>query len=280
MASDKLHQPSIDAVRARLLAKPGEPFRLSDRDSGDRELFEDKKHAEISLKKDAAVINELQDMLYANGDRALLVVLQGMDTAGKSGVIRSVFADCSPLGMQVEAFKAPSKTELAHDYLWRIHEAVPRKGRIGIFDRSHYEDVLVVRVRDLAPRNKVEQRYEQINNFEKHLSENGVHILKIMLHISYETQGERLMERLENPNKRWKFNPGDLDDRALWKDYEKAYELALERCSTEHAPWHVVPSDSRSRRKAIAARLVRGALEDIDPQIPDPGYRPDQFKID
>lgn len=277
MASDKLHQPSIDAVRARLLAKPGEPFRLSDRDSGDRELFEDKKHAEISLKKDAAVINELQDMLYANGDRALLVVLQGMDTAGKSGVIRSVFADCSPLGMQVEAFKAPSKTELAHDYLWRIHEAVPRKGRIGIFDRSHYEDVLVVKVRGFAPADKVEQRYEQINAFEKHLLENNVHILKFMLHVGYEEQGQRLRERLHEPHKLWKFNPGDLEDRKMWPDFMGAYETAVQRCSTEHAPWYVVPCDSRTRRNAMIARIVRGALEDMNLSWPDPGLKEEDY---
>ena len=175
--------PKIDDVRNSLIAKPGTAFELSKRDSGDRSLFPDKKDARESLKDDAEAINELQDKLYANRDQALLVVLQGMDTAGKSGVIRNVFAETSPLGMQGRAFKAPGKTELAHDYLWRIHDAVPRKGRIGIFDRSHYEDVLVVKVRNFAPAEKVEQRYDQINAFEKHLSENGVKILKFMLNV-------------------------------------------------------------------------------------------------
>lgn len=182
--------------------------------------------------------------------------------------------------MQVRAFKAPSKTELAHDYLWRIHDAVPRKGRIGVFDRSHYEDVLVVKVRNFAPAEKVEQRYEQINAFEKHLSENGVTVLKFMLNVGYEEQGIRLRERLEEPHKLWKFNPGDLEDRKLWPDFMGAYETAVQRCSTEHAPWYVVPADSRTRRNAMIARIVRGALEDMNLSWPDPGYKADDFQFD
>ncbi len=223
-------QPTIDAVRKGLIVTPGKAFDLSQCDSGDRSLFPDKKIARVSLKKDAAAINELQDKLYATRDRALLVVLQGMDTSGKSGVIRNVFADTSPLGMQVEAFKAPSKTELAHDYMWRIHQAVPRKGRIGVFDRSHYEDVLVVKVRNFAPLETVEQRYDQINAFEKHLSENGVTILKFMLNVGYEEQGIRLQERITEEHKRWKFNPNDLEGRKLWTDFMDAYQTAGRRC--------------------------------------------------
>jgi len=274
-----LSHPTIKAVHDALIAAPGKSFSLSKRDSGDRSLFPDKKEARVSLKKDAAAINELQDKLYANRDRALLVVLQGMDTAGKSGVIRNVFADTSPLGMQVRAFKAPSKTELAHDYLWRIHEAVPRKGNIGIFDRSHYEDVLVVKVREFAPADAIEARYRQINAFERHLTENGIVIVKCMLHVGYETQGERLAERLSEPHKRWKFNSADLDDRKLWPDFMDAYETAVRRCSTDHAPWYIVPADSRTRRNAMIARLVRGALEDLDLDWPDPGIRPGDFEI-
>ncbi|MEC7290820.1 MAG: PPK2 family polyphosphate kinase, partial [Pseudomonadota bacterium] len=240
-------------------------------------LFPDKKHARVSLKKDAAAINELQDKLYATRDRALLVVLQGMDTSGKSGVIRNVFADTSPLGMQVEAFKAPSKTELAHDYLWRIHEAVPRKGRIGVFDRSHYEDVLVVKVRKFAPADTIEQRYDQINAFEKHLTENGVTILKFMLNVGYEEQGVRLKERITEEHKRWKFNPGDLEDRKLWPDFMDAYQTAVQRCSTEHAPWYIVPADSRTRRNAMIARIVRGTLEEMDLSWPDPGLKMEDY---
>ncbi len=272
-----MSQPSIASVRETLVAAHDQLFDLSKRDSGDRSLFPDKKHARVSLKKDAAAINELQDKLYAMRDRALLVVLQGMDTSGKSGVIRNVFADTSPLGMQVEAFKAPSKTELAHDYLWRIHEAVPRKGRIGVFDRSHYEDVLVVKVRGFAPDERIEQRYDQINQFEKHLTENGVTILKFMLNVGFEEQGIRLKERITEEHKRWKFNPGDLEDRKLWPDFMGAYETAIQRCSTEHAPWYIVPADSRTRRNAMIARIVRGTLEEMDLSWPDPGLKMEDY---
>ncbi|MEM0986284.1 MAG: PPK2 family polyphosphate kinase [Pseudomonadota bacterium] len=274
-----MEQPSVKSVRAALVARPGKPFSIADRPTRHPTLFEDKKDARVSLDEDAAAIDALQDQLYANGDRAVLVILQGMDTSGKSGVIRKVFAKTSPLGMQVEAFKAPSKTELAHDYLWRIHRAVPRKGRIGIFDRSHYEDVLVVKVRGFAPSDAIEARYGQINAFEKHLTENGIAIVKCMLHVGYDTQGERLAERLSEPHKRWKFNPGDLEDRKLWPDFMAAYETAVERCSTRNAPWYIVPADSRTRRNAMIARLVRGALEDMDLGWPDPGHRPGDFVI-
>jgi len=272
-----LSHPTIAAVRKSLLAGPGKSFALSDHDTGDRTLFPDKKEARVSLRKDAAAIDELQDKLYANRDRALLVVLQGMDTSGKSGVIRNVFANTSPLGMYVKAFKAPSKTELAHDYLWRVHNAVPRKGSIGVFDRSHYEDVLVVKVRNFAAPEAVEQRYEQINTFEKHLTENGVTILKFMLNVGYEEQGIRLTERITEEHKRWKFNPSDLEDRQLWPEFMDAYQTMVQRCSTPHAPWHIVPADSRTRRNAMIARIVRGTLQDMDLQWPDPGNKMEDF---
>lgn len=271
--------PSIKSVRKQLLVQPGKSFDLSERDTGDRTLFDNKEDAETSLKKDAAVINELQDMMFAEGKRALLVVLQGMDTAGKSGTIRGVFADTTPLGMQVKAFKAPSTNELARDYLWRVHNAVPRKGHIGIFDRSHYEDVLVVKVRGYASPETIEKRYGQINDFERHLTENGISIVKCMLNVGHEEQGVRLAERLEELHKLWKFNPNDLEDRKLWPDFMKAYEDAVGRCSTKHAPWYVIPSDSRTRRNAMVARLVRGALEDMKLEWPNPGYKPEDFDI-
>ncbi|HPF23092.1 MAG TPA: polyphosphate kinase 2 family protein [Hyphomonas sp.] len=269
--------PSIAAVRKHVIARPGKAFVLAERDTGDRALFDSKEEAETSLKKDAAVINELKDMLYAEQKRSILVVLQGMDTSGKSGTIKSVFADTTPLGMEVKAFKAPSSNELARDYLWRVHNAVPKKGHVGIFDRSHYEDVLVVKVKGFAHPEDIEKRYDQINAFEKHLAENGVTIVKCMLNIGYEEQGIRLRERLEEQHKLWKFNPADLDDRVLWKDYMAAYQTAVERCSTRHTPWYVIPADSRTRRNAIIARLVRGALEDMNLSWPDPGYRAEDF---
>ncbi|MEM6535639.1 MAG: PPK2 family polyphosphate kinase [Pseudomonadota bacterium] len=273
-------QPDIQAVRDALIAAPGTPFKLASRRTDDRDLFDDKKLARVSLRKDAAVIDELQDKLYANRDRALLVILQGMDTSGKSGVIRSVFSLTSPLGMQIEAFKAPSETERAHDYLWRVHAAVPRKGRIGVFDRSQYEDVLVAKVRGFAPADAIEQRYEQINAFEKHLSENKITILKFMLNLGYAEQGLRLKERITERHKRWKFHSSDLEDRKLWPDFMAAYQTMVERCSTPYAPWYIVPADSRTRRNAMIARVVRGALEDMHMSWPDPGHTLDDFDFD
>ncbi len=272
-----MSQPSIDDVRKTLIAAPGKSFDLSAHDTGDRSLFPDKKEARKSLREDAEIINELQDKLLANADRSLLVVLQGMDTSGKSGVIRNVFALTSPYGVSVTAFKAPSKIELSHDYLWRIHKAAPRKGHIKIFDRSHYEDVLVVKVRNFASPEAVEQRYEQINAFEKHLTENKVTILKFMLNVGYEEQGIRLKERITEEHKRWKFNPGDLEDRKLWPDFMGAYETAVQRCSTDHAPWYIVPADSRTRRNAMIARIVRGTLEEMQLSWPDPGNKMEDF---
>jgi PPK2 family polyphosphate:nucleotide phosphotransferase len=274
--------PSIDDVRAATLVDPKErkTFSLKDRDTRGDKLFESKKDAKASLDEDALAINELQDALFACKGGSLLVVLQGIDTSGKDGTTKECFKYTSPLGVQVSAFGRPTEIELAHDYLWRIHQVAPRKGHIAVFNRSQYEDVLVVKVRNLAPPKLVEQRYEQINAFEKLLTENGTRVLKLMLHISKEEQGERLRERLEVPAKRWKFNPSDLEDRKLWDQYQIAYQTMLQRCSTSHAPWHVIPADSRSRRDAIAARLIRGELEAMKPAYPDPGYRLDQFEID
>ncbi|MCA8903487.1 MAG: polyphosphate kinase 2 family protein [Hyphomonas sp.] len=271
--------PSIDDVRKHLIAPPGKKFNLAERNTADRALFGDKEDAKTSLKKDAAVINELKDVLYAIKKQSVLVILQGMDTAGKSGTIKSVFANTTPLGMEVKAFKAPSSNELARDYLWRVHNAVPQKGHVGIFDRSHYEDVLVVKVRKFADPAAVEQRYDQINAFEKHLTENGVAIVKCMLNIGYAEQGVRLSERLSEAHKLWKFNPADLEDRRMWPDFMAAYETAVERCSTEHAPWYIIPADSRTRRSALIARLVRGALEDMHLEWPDPGLNPADYEI-
>lgn len=269
--------PTIAAVRKALIATPGKPFDLNQRETTGRPVFPDKAEAEASLKKDAAVINVLKDMLYAEGQRSLLVVLQGMDTSGKSGTIKSVFSDTTPLGMEVKAFKAPSNEELARDYLWRVHNSVPRRGNVGIFDRSHYEDVLVVRVREYAPLEDVEKRYDQINAFEKHLGENGTTVVKFMLNVGYEEQGIRLKERLQETHKLWKFNPVDLDDRSRWPEFMTAYQLAVERCSTRHAPWYIIPSDSRTRRNAAIARIVRGALESMDLKWKDPGLKPESF---
>jgi PPK2 family polyphosphate:nucleotide phosphotransferase len=266
-------------LNASILVKPGAKSVLGKRDPIGADLFTDKEAGEASLKEDAKAIDDLQNRLWAERERALLVILQGIDTSGKDGTVRGVFNRCGPLGVSVTAFGKPSEEELAHDYLWRIHSATPRKGMIGVFNRSQYEDVLVVKVRKLAPANVVEQRYEQINAFEKHLTENGVTILKFMLHISKDEQKERLQARLDEPDSHWKFNPSDLEDRALWGDYEEAYEEALDRCSTSHAPWRVVPADKKWRRNAIIASIVRQTLEEMNPQYPKPEWAPSDFKL-
>jgi PPK2 family polyphosphate:nucleotide phosphotransferase len=274
-------KPSLSDIRDATFVDPkGKKFSLKDRDTRGDKIFESKKDARASLEDDALAINALQDALFASKAGSLLVVLQGIDTSGKDGVTKEAFQFTSPLGVLVHAFGKPTEEELAHDYLWRLHKLTPRKGYITVFNRSQYEDVLVVKVRKLAPAKLVEQRYEQINSWEKMLVENGTRVLKIMLHMSKEEQGERLRERLEVPEKRWKFNPSDLEDRKHWDDYQVAYETVLQRCSTPHAPWHVVPADSRSRRDAIVARLIRGELEAMKPEYPDPGYRPEQYQID
>lgn len=258
---------------------PGATSPLKRRDTVCDHLFSEREEAEVSAAADAKAIDKLQEKLWAERKRALLVVLQGIDTSGKDGTVRGVFNQCGPLGVEVTAFGRPSEEELAHDYLWRVHLATPAKGMIGVFNRSHYEDVLVVKVRKLAPPDAIEQRYEQINAFEKQLSENGVTLLKFMLHISKDEQRERLQERLDQPDKNWKFNPADLEDRALWGEYEAAYESMLARCSTPWAPWRVIPADKKWRRNAIIAAVVRKTLEDMAPEYPRPKWSPSDFKI-
>ena len=267
-------------IAAKFRIKPGARADLGKRDAADASAFPDRKAAEQQSAEDGAVINEWQDKLYAEGKRALLVVLQGVDTAGKDGTVRHVFNQTGPLGVTVTSFRAPSEGELAHDFLWRAHVACPRRGFIGIFNRSHYEDVLVGRVRELAPKKAIEQRYEQINVFEKTLVENGTTVLKFMLHISKEEQRERLQARLDEPESRWKFNPGDLEDRKLWDQYEEAYELMLNRCSTEWASWHVIPADRKWARNAAVASIVRETLEAMTPQYPKPDWKPKDFKVE
>ena len=246
----------------------GKSFSLAKINPRDGSLFDGKEIAKAQIAKDAEAINRLQDRLYAERDRGLLVILQGIDCSGKDGTVRAVFNTCGPMGVEVTSFKVPSEEERAHDYLWRVHKACPPKGIIGIFNRSHYEDVLVVKVKKLAALQAIERRYEEINHFEKMLSDNGTRILKFMLHISKEEQAERLRDRITDPTKQWKFNPSDLADRKLWDDYMAAYETALKRCSTSHAPWHVIPADRNWARNATIARIVRETLEEMAPNYP------------
>jgi len=255
-------------------------INLDDIDTRDKSCFPERDEAERSTAVDIARIDELQDMLYAEGKHALLIVLQATDTGGKDSTVRKVFGPIDPLGVRVTSFKAPSSKELSHDYLWRVHQAVPPKGMIGIFNRSHYEDVLIGRVRELAPKKIINQRYDQINAFERHLVQNDVTILKFYLHISKKEQKERLQARLDDPTKHWKFNPGDLKERLLWDDYREAYEIALSRCSTPEAPWFVIPADRKWYRNAVISRIIRGTLEDLNLQYPKAAPGLDEIEID
>jgi PPK2 family polyphosphate:nucleotide phosphotransferase len=264
----------------RFRVAPGKRVDLAKRDPDDAGAFPDRQEAEVQSQADAKVINEWQDKLFAEGKRALLVILQGTDTSGKDGTIRHVFNDTGPLGVTVTAFRRPSEEELAHDFLWRVHLACPRRGSIGLFNRSHYEDVLVGRVRKLAPADEIERRYDQINAFERLLTENGTTILKFMLHISRQEQGKRLQERLDEPDKRWKFDPRDLQDRQRWDEYQAAYETMLHRCSTAWAPWHVIPADRKWARNAAIAAIVRATLEAMAPRYPTPAWNPKDFKVE
>ncbi len=212
----------------------------------------------------------LQEVLYAQGRHKVLIVLQAMDTGGKDGTIRHVFDGTNPQGVTVASFKKPTSEELAHDYLWRVHAQTPQRGQITIFNRSHYEDVLVVRVHDLVPPEVWEKRYEHINGFEKLLADEGTTILKFFLHISKEEQKERLQARLDVPEKNWKFAAGDLEERKLWDDYVDVYQEALRRTSTEWAPWYVVPADRKWYRNMVISQLLVDKLESLDMRYPDP----------
>ena len=255
--------------------------RLTEIDPRDREAIPfPRPETEAATAADVAEIDRMQEILYAQAKHALLVVLQGPDTSGKDGTVRHVFRPVNPAGAVATSFKKPTQHELAHDFLWRIHKAVPSAGMIGIFNRSHYEDVLVPRVHALVPAERIEARYGQINAFECHLAENDVTILKFYLHISTKEQKARLEARLEDPTKRWKFSPDDLAERKHWDDYISAYQIALGRCSTQWAPWFVVPADRKWYRNAVVARVVRSTLEGLDLTYPPEMPGLDKLRID
>lgn len=257
---------------------PGKRFKLAELDPGHTGDL-DKKRARTMTAQRLEALNELQERLYASGDRALLIVLQAMDTGGKDGTIKHVFSAFNPQGVAVTSFKVPSEEELAHDFLWRIHKATPRRGMVGVFNRSHYEDVLVVRVRNLVPKQVWSQRFAQVNAFEEQLVTSGVAIVKLFLHISADEQAERLRERLQHREKNWKFNPADLDDRALWGDYQVAYEDALSRCNTESSPWHVVPANHKWYRNLVVSNILFATLEGMNLRYPDPPPDLESFVI-
>jgi PPK2 family polyphosphate:nucleotide phosphotransferase len=254
----------------RFLVRPGTRLRLADHDPDDTAGFEDKDGVREVLAKNIARLEKLQYLMYAENRRALLIVLQAMDAGGKDGTIRHVMEGLNPQGCAVTSFKAPSAEELKHDFLWRIHKAVPARGDIGIFNRSHYEDVLIARVHRLVPKRVWEERYEQINAFERSLTRDGVTILKFMLHISKDEQRRRFQERIDDPRKRWKISPADLAERKFWGDYRKAYEEALSRCSRPWAPWFVIPSNHKWFRNFAVSQIIVDRLESLDMKFPEP----------
>jgi PPK2 family polyphosphate:nucleotide phosphotransferase len=264
----------VDLDRFRIA--PGSKVSLSELPTSvDGGLSKDASHE--AFREGRRQLADLQEKLYAEGEQSLLLVLQAMDTAGKDSTIRSVTKGVNPQGCRVYSFKVPSAKELARDFLWRVHHQVPPRGHIGIFNRSHYEDVLVVRVKQLAPAPLIERRYDHINQFEKLLVDHGTRIVKVMLHISKDYQLARLRRRLERPDKQWKFNPGDLKERARWDDYMRAYEIMLERCSTEHSAWYVVPAERRWFRNLLITNLLLHTLHEMNPQTPDLSYSPTDY---
>jgi len=256
------------------LLKVGDGFVLADVDTRATPGYDrDKLHAADDLAAGSEQLDEYQERLFARSrvsatSASVLLVLQAMDSAGKGGIIRHVVGSVDPQGVALAAFKAPTPEELEHDFLWRVRKRLPEPGMIGVFDRSHYEDVLIGRVRELAPADEIERRYGAINDFEKTVTDAGTRVVKVMLHISPEEQKERLMERLERPDKHWKYNPGDVDERELWPRYMAAYQTVFERTSTDHAPWFVVPADRKWYARLAVQHLLLEALEDIDPQWP------------
>jgi PPK2 family polyphosphate:nucleotide phosphotransferase len=262
---------------SELLRLPPGPVDLAKIDTDGQHGFDgDKAEGKEALPGLGEELAEVQEKLFATGytggERRVLLVLQGMDTSGKGGVLDHTVGLLSPAGLALKSFKKPTDEELAHDFLWRVERALPAAGQIGIFDRSHYEDVLVVKVHGLADPDEIERRYGAINELEQRLADSGTTIIKCMLHISAEEQHERLLARLADPTKQWKFKPGDVDERARWDDYRAAYTTALERCNTESAPWYVVPSDKKWYRNWAIAQLLLEALRALDLDWPAPGY--------
>jgi len=258
----------------------GQRFRLKHYDSQDTNGIKHKKYAKKTLQHSVQLLSEFQEKLYAQNRWALLIILQAMDAAGKDSAIKHVMSGVNPQGCDVTSFKAPSAKELGHDYLWRAHKAVPERGKIGIFNRSYYEDVLVVRVhrhlldnqqlpKELMGKDIWEQRYEDIRNFEKYLTRNGVIVMKFFLHLSRGEQKKRFLERLEMPQKNWKFSMADIKERGFWKDYEKAFEEMIESTATKYAPWFVIPADNKWFSRLAVAGAIIDRLHALDLQFPE-----------
>lgn len=247
---------------------PGERIMLAAIDANESEGYERKKDVLGELEEQRLRIQDLQGKLYAENEKGLLIVLQAMDTGGKDGAIKHVFSGVNPQGCRISSFKAPNPEERNHDFLWRYHKSAPAVGRIGIFNRSHYEDVLVVRVKNLVPEEVWRPRYQLINNFEWNLTQNNIAVIKFYLHISKDEQKRRLESRLADPGKKWKFSTNDLKERAYWEDYQRAFEDAINETSTDYAPWYVIPANKKWYRNLVIARAIADTLESLDPRFP------------
>lgn len=266
-------------TKCAIVDGPGNRIRLSDIDSSGKPAGS-KGAGEKTVKRLNSRLAELQQALYAEHKRSVIIVLQAMDTGGKDGTIKAICSGLDPNGLQLTNFKYPSPEEWDHDFLWRVHHAAPRKGSIGIWNRSHYEDVLVPRVHQQISKDVWRERCEEINHFERLLTRNGVTLLKFFLHISKEEQKTRLEARLKDATKLWKFNEGDLKERALWDEYQSAYEAVVNACGTEHAPWHVIPADRKWARNVFVLETVVAALEKLQPEYPAPGFDPAAIVIE
>ncbi len=267
-------------IDSPFIVKPGKKFSLADRKTSERGDFKEKEDADPAVDKHLNKLAHLQEMLYAQNKHALLIIFQAMDGGGKDGAIEHIFKRTNPQGVAVTSFKKPSELELAHDFLWREHLVVPRKGMIGIFNRSHYEGVLVERVHNLVPKKQWQARYAHINAWEKMLADEGVTILKFFLHISKDTQRERLQARLDEQEKHWKFDPNDINERKLWYEYQSAYEDAIGKCSTEWAPWFVVPADRKWFRNWVIGDTIVRAMEKLDLKFPEAVEGIRKYKIE
>jgi PPK2 family polyphosphate:nucleotide phosphotransferase len=266
-------------LRSRLAIEPGHKVHLEDLDTSATHGFE-RAGALTATAEQLVRLGSLQDRMWAEAKHSVLVVLQGIDAAGKDGTINKVMEAFNPQGCPVTSFKVPSAEELAHDYLWRVHRAVPRRGEIGIFNRSHYEDVLVVRVHDIVPKAVWSKRYEQINAFERHLADNGTTIVKFFLSISKDEQRERFQARHDDPKKRWKFSMGDLEERKRWDDYQAAFDDAISKTSTGWAPWYVIPADHKWFRDVAVATILADTIADLKPAYPEPADLPPDLVIE
>jgi PPK2 family polyphosphate:nucleotide phosphotransferase len=259
--------------------KPGHKVRLDQYDPGETLGWKKDHKMKASLEKALRRIDSLQYVLYAEHKRAVLIVLQGLDAAGKDGTIRHVMSGVNPQGCHVTSFKVPTPEEAAHDFLWRVHKAIPGFGDLGIFNRSHYEDVLVARVHNFVPQKVWSRRYEEINRFETILHENNVTTLKFCLHISKDEQKKRLLERVDDPNKQWKLSQADFNERLFWDSYQKAYEDALTKCTTPRAPWYIIPADKKWFRNLAVSHIIAETLEEMHPQFPEPSIDVKKLKI-